>query len=270
MSGHRCSFTRSSTSPGSIRRWAEARSTLRVADITSAAGTPLSVTSPTTKPDPPVGKRDHVVEVAAHLACGAVAGRDLPAGQIGKLLGQEVLLDQPGDLELLLEALARGGLRLLLAHELGDPQRRRRLAGEVVEQLAVVGGVVLLREARSEVEHPDQLALADERDGELHARGLELAQRGRVELERVDVDGLARALEVGEQRVVRRDLDRWLPARAARPPRRAPARRRRRAHLPRGRAFAVCVETISSARSSRFLSTQTASGKRYGIPGRAP
>ena len=101
-----------------------------------------------------------------------------------------MLLDQPRDLELLLEALARDGLGLLLAHELADPQRRRRLGGEVVEQLAVIGGVVLLRQARAEVEHSDQLSLADERDGELHAGGLELAQRRRVELERFDVDGL--------------------------------------------------------------------------------
>ena len=50
MSGQRCSLTRSSTAPGSTSRCAEARSTLRVAAITSAAGTPLSVTSPTTKP----------------------------------------------------------------------------------------------------------------------------------------------------------------------------------------------------------------------------
>ena len=55
MSGQRCSLTRSSTSPGSISRCAAARSTLRVAAITSAAGTPLSVTSPTTSPIRPSG-----------------------------------------------------------------------------------------------------------------------------------------------------------------------------------------------------------------------
>ena len=99
-----------------------------------------------------------------------------------------MLLDQPRDLELLLEALARRRLGLLLAHELADAQRRRGLGGEVVEQLAVVGGVVLLGQARAEVEHADQLALADERHGELDAARLQRAQRGRVELERVDVD----------------------------------------------------------------------------------
>ncbi len=55
MSGQRSSFTRSSTSPGATMRCAEARRTLRVAAITIAAGTPLSVTSPTTRPTLPSG-----------------------------------------------------------------------------------------------------------------------------------------------------------------------------------------------------------------------
>ena len=68
------------------------------------------------------------------------------------------------DPELLLDALAGARLGLLAADELGDPQRGRRLRSERVEELAVVGGVVLAREARAEVEHPDELALADERE----------------------------------------------------------------------------------------------------------
>ena len=47
---------------------------------------------------------------------------------------QEVLLDEPRDLELLLEALPRARLGLLLAHELADAQRGRRLRGQAVEQ----------------------------------------------------------------------------------------------------------------------------------------
>ena len=158
--------------------------------------------------DAAVVQGDHVVEVAAHLTRRAIVGRHLPSGQIRQLPGQEVLLDQAGDLELLLEALARRGLGLLLAHELADSQSRRRLGGQAVEELAIVGGVVLLREARAEVEHTDQLALAHERDGELHTGCLELAQRGRVELERVDVDGPGNPLEVGEQGIVGSDVDR--------------------------------------------------------------
>ena len=141
-----------------------------MADITSAAGHALVGDVADDERDAAVGQRDHVVEVAADLARGPVVRRDLPAGQVGQLARQEVLLDQPRDLELLLEALAGRGLGLLLAHELADPQRRRGLRGEVVEQLAVVGGVVLLGQPRAEVEHADQLALADERDGELDAR----------------------------------------------------------------------------------------------------
>ena len=208
MSGHRCSLTRSSTSPGSTIRWAEARSTLRVAAITSAAGHALVGHVADHEADLAVGQRDHVVEVAADLARRPVVGGHLPAGQLRELLGQEVLLDQLGDLELLLEALAGGGLGLLLAHELADPQRRRGLRGEVVEQLAVVGGVLLLGQPRAEVEHADQLALADQRDGELDAGRLQLGQRRRVELQRLDVDRPAGALQVGEQRVVGCDVDR--------------------------------------------------------------
>ena len=60
---------------------------------------------------------------------------DLPAGQVGQLLGQEVLLDQARDLELLLVALARDRLGLLLADQLSDAQRRRSLRGEAVSSL---------------------------------------------------------------------------------------------------------------------------------------
>src|SRR5215217_917260 len=64
------------------------------------------------------------------------------------------------DPELLLDALAFLGLLLLLADELGDLHRRRCLGGQVVEELPVVGRVLLLGETRSQVEKPDQLALA--------------------------------------------------------------------------------------------------------------
>jgi hypothetical protein len=85
-----------------------------------------------------VGQRDDVVEVAADLARGPVVGGDLPPGEVGQLARQEVVLDQPRDLELVHEALTRGRLGLLLSHELADAQRGCGLGGEVVEQLAVV------------------------------------------------------------------------------------------------------------------------------------
>ena len=72
----------SSTAPGATTRWAAARRTLRVAAMTIAAGTPLSVTSPTTRPTVPSGELDEVVEVAADLARRSVVRRDLPAGEV--------------------------------------------------------------------------------------------------------------------------------------------------------------------------------------------
>ena len=85
------------------------------------------------------GQLEEVVEVAADLAGRAVEGRELPAAQVGQLLGQELLLDQLGDPQLLLDPLTLADLGLLLADQLGDPHGRGGVAGQVVEQLAVVG-----------------------------------------------------------------------------------------------------------------------------------
>src|SRR5215213_8633764 len=60
MSGTITSFTLFKTSPGELRRWAEARSMVRVVAITRAAGTPLSVTSPTTRPKWPLSSSREV------------------------------------------------------------------------------------------------------------------------------------------------------------------------------------------------------------------
>lgn len=65
-----------------------------------------------------------------------------PPRRLRELAGQEALLDQVRDAQLLRGALTVEGLDGLLAHELGDPQRRGRLRGQVGEQLAVVRGVV--------------------------------------------------------------------------------------------------------------------------------
>ena len=55
-----------------------------------------------------------------------------------------MLLDELRDRELLLHALPLAGLGLLLADELGHAQRGSSLAGKVVQQASVVGGVFLL------------------------------------------------------------------------------------------------------------------------------
>ena len=101
----------------------------------------------------------------------------------------------------------------LLAHELGDADRRRGLGGEGRQQAAVVGGVVLLGQPRAEVERADQLALRDERDDERDTGLAEGADRRRVELEAGDLDRSGRGLEVGEQRVGLGDVDRDREAR---------------------------------------------------------
>ena len=131
----------------------------------------------------PVRQVEEVVEVAADLAGRRVVRRDRPAGNVGQVLRQEVLLDQRRDAELLLDPLARARLGLLPAHELRDLERRRGLRRERVEQLAVVRRVLLPRQPGPEVEHADELALGDERRDELDARLAELHERRRVELE---------------------------------------------------------------------------------------
>ena len=96
-------------------------------------------------PDPAVGQRDEIVEVATDRAGRAVVGRHLPVGQLRQLARQELLLDERRDPHLLLEALPCLDLHGLLAHQLGDPDRRCGLGGERREELAVVRAVLLVR-----------------------------------------------------------------------------------------------------------------------------
>ena len=167
-----------------------------------------------------VGQLEEVVEVAADLAGRLVVRVELPAGELGQHAREEVLLDQLRDAELLLDALARRGLGRLPPDELGHLQRRRGLRGERVEQPLVVGRVLLVGEPRAEVERADQLAARDERHDERDAGRPERVDGRRLELEPLDLDRAAGGLEVRDQRVVGRDLDRRpgrqaLPATAA-------------------------------------------------------
>src|SRR5919198_5738576 len=155
-----------------------------------------------------VGQLDEVVEVAADLAGRPVKRGQVPAGQLGQVPRQEPLLDELGDPQLLLDALPLADLGLLLADQLGHPHRRGGVAGQVVQQLAVVGGVLRLAAARAEVEQADELALADQRDHQPDAGVAQAGQRRRVELQRADVNRPGGAGEVRDQRVVGGDLDR--------------------------------------------------------------
>ncbi len=123
------------------------------------------------------------------------------------MLGQEVLLDELGDLELVLDALPVACLDLLLPDQLRHANRRRRLRGQVLEQLAVVARILLLGQAGAEVQQPDQLALRHQRNDELEPLRAHLLERGRVERELLHVDRPGRGvLEVVEQRVVGGDV----------------------------------------------------------------
>jgi hypothetical protein len=82
---------------------------------------------------------------------------------MGNLPGQEMLLNQAGNLQLLLQAFSGADLRFLFTHELGHPNRRGGLRGQVLEQPAIVTRVVLVAEPWTQAEHADQLALTDQR-----------------------------------------------------------------------------------------------------------
>ena len=158
-------------------------------------------------PDPAVGQLDEVVEVPAHRTRGTVERRDLPVRELRQLARQELLLDERCDPHLLLVALARLHLRGLLLDELGDAHGRRRLCSEAGQEPPVVGGVLLLGQAWPEIERADQLALAHQRDDKGDAGGPKVADCLGVQVEPGDVDRTRRGLEIGEERVVRRDLD---------------------------------------------------------------
>ena len=120
-------------------------------------------------PELAVGQLEEVVEVAADLAGRPVVRGDVPAGQVGQLLRQELLLDQPGDVQLLLDPLAGEGLGLLLADQLRHADGRGGVGRQVLEQPAVVGGVLPLRPARAQAQHADQLARRHQRHDETDA-----------------------------------------------------------------------------------------------------
>ena len=73
---------------------------------------------------------------------------------------------------LMLKALACGGLHLLLSDQLRNPHRGGSLRSQVAQETPVVSGILLLAQARSQVEHTHKLSLADERDRQLYSRRL--------------------------------------------------------------------------------------------------
>src|SRR5215213_8124790 len=198
------SFTLFSTSPGeSLGRSAEHGAGSR---HHQGGGYALVRNITDDEAEPAVVEIQEVVEIAAHLAGGLVVGRYLVAGSVGYVLGEEGLLDQARDPELLLDALAFLGLLLLLADELGYLHGRRGLGGQVVQQLPVVSRVLLLGEARPQVEEPDQLALAHQRHDHLDVGFFHGPQGGRIEVELVDLYHPRGAGEVSHDGIVGRYL----------------------------------------------------------------
>jgi hypothetical protein len=86
----------------------------------------------------------------------------------------------------------------LLADELGYPQRRSSLRGQVLEQSAVVTRVFLVAQTWTDVENANQLALRDERQSQLHSRSTQRSQSTRIEAQAIQLDDPAITEQVGK------------------------------------------------------------------------
>ncbi len=157
--------------------------------------------------DAPFRQLHEIVEVPADRASWAVVGRDLPLGQVGQRVGEELLLDHGSDPQLLFHALALSLLGRLRLDELGHADGRRSQTGQRAEEPTVVGRVILLRQPGPEVERPDELTLRHQRHDHLDASLPHRVERRRLQGQTVDLHDLRRGSEHREQRVVRGDLD---------------------------------------------------------------
>ncbi len=154
-----------------------------------------------------VAELHEVIEVAAHRARRTVERRDVPAAEFRELVGQELLLDELRDLQLLLDPLEVAGLGLLLADQLAQPKGRRRVPGEGVEEVPVVAGVAALRQPRAERQHADQLPRRHQRHHHLDVLLLHPAHRRRERGQRRDVHRAGRRRQERQERVGRLDVD---------------------------------------------------------------
>ena len=118
------------------------------------------------------------------------------------------MLNQARDAQFLLQPFTLLRLDLLFAHQLRHAHGRRSLRGEVVEQGAIVGRVVLIAQARAEIQQADQFALRHQRHDQPRARFAQLTQGGRIEMKFVDLDHAGRTAEVGHQRIGRSEIQR--------------------------------------------------------------
>ncbi len=122
----------------------------------------------------------------------------------------------------------------------------RRVAGQVVEQPAVIEAVRTLAAPGSEVQHADELALRHERHDDVDARRAHRVEGRRLQVEVLHRDRLGVLLQVEEQRVVLGHVEG-----RGRADRRLRRRRRRRA-----RRRAASATTATSRRRSRRVASR--------------
>ena len=100
------------------------------------------------------------------------------------------------DLQLLVDPLACLCLLGAMAHQVRDPDGRRRVAGQVVEQPAVIEAVRTLAAPRAEVQHADELALRHERHDDVDPRVAHRVEGRRLEVQVLHRDGAGVLLQV--------------------------------------------------------------------------
>ena len=151
--------------------------------------------------DATVRKIDEVVEVAADLSGRPVVGTDAPAGHVGHAGGQELLLDQPSNPQLLGDPLPLLDLGGLLAHDLRQPQRRCRMAGQPGQEPFVVVVVGMTVTPRPQRQHTDDLTMGHDRHHQLGPRGPHGGDERGLDVDRPDVDRAVHGQQVGNERV---------------------------------------------------------------------
>jgi hypothetical protein len=112
-----------------------------------------------------------------------------------------------GNAEFVFDPFPFAGFEELLAGELGDAKGGRGLSGQRLQETKVVAGIFLLAHPRPEVDQPDQLPLAHEGKRQPDAFRPQRAQGWRVEIELVHLDHALGTGEVGQQRVVGRNVE---------------------------------------------------------------
>ena len=119
------------------------------------------------------------------------------------------MLDQARDAQFLVQPFPPAGLFLLLPNELRHPQRGRGLYCQAAQQSPIVDRVFLLAETGPQVQHSDELSLRHKRHRQLDPRLIQRIQCRRFQLQAIQLYDSACGLQVGHQRVVWRNPNRF-------------------------------------------------------------